>query len=146
MRRWLWLAVGPLLVLLVGGALLLLLPEEEVKSAKTYKEVVVALPSGLQAEFHEMLWDRPGRGLVYRFRFVAPQFEKTDDVDMVMADMQHLCSYYALPKLANTGPMPGQVIISLADKPSEFGQYDPDVTQVFEAYSVKDGSCIWEMF
>jgi len=146
MRRWLWLAVGPLLVLLVGGALLFLLPEEEVKSARTYDAGVVALPSGLEAEFHEMLWDRPGQGLVYRFRFVAPKFEKTDDVDMLMADLQHLCTYYALPKLANTGPMPGQVIISLADKPSEFGQYDPDVTQVFEAYRVKDGACIWEMF
>ena len=61
-----------------------------------------------------------------------------------MADLEHLCNAYALPKIAdNTGPKPNQIIISLADKPSKFGQFDADVTQVFEAYRVESGACIW---
>ena len=104
------------------------------------------LPSGLTAQLQEMLWDRPGGGLVYRFRFVAPDFTGVADFDTVMGDLAFLCAEFALPKLANTGPQPSQIIISLADKPSEFGVYNPDVTQVFEAYSVENGTCIWEVF
>lgn len=145
MKRWIWLTVGPVLVIAVGIGLMLILPEDG-KPTKRMGKVGVVLPSGLEAELHEMLWDRPGQGLVYRFRFVAPQFKPTDDVDVLMKDLEHLCTEYALPKLADTGPMPNQVIISLADKPSEFGQYNPEINQVFEAYSVRDGACIWEMF
>lgn len=107
----------------------------------------VVLPSGLKTHLQEMLWDRPGGGLVYRFRFVAPEFS-TDgmDFDILRADLEHLCNEFALPRLANVGPEPGQVIISLADRESEFGIFDPDVAQVFEAYSVENGSCIWEVF
>ncbi len=145
MRRFLWLAVGPLLVVGVGVWLMLILPEEG-KPTKRMGTSGVVLPSGLEAELQEMIWDQPGQGLVYRFRFVAPAFERADDMDIVMADLEYLCTNFALPKLANTGPMPNQVVVSLADKPSEFGQFDPTVTQVFEAYSVKSGTCIWEMF
>lgn len=111
------------------------------------KEERIVLPSGLQAELQEMLWDRPGGGLVYRFRFVASEFTGADDAfDTAMADLEFLCNSYALPRVAGTGPQPGRIIISLADRPSEFGQFDPDVTQVFEAYTVENGACIWEMF
>ncbi|MDF1669821.1 MAG: DUF6497 family protein [Roseovarius sp.] len=145
MRRFLWLAVGPLLVVGVGVWLMVVLPEES-KPTKRMGASGVVLPSGLEAELQEMIWDQPGQGLVYRFRFVAPAFERADDMDIVMADLEYLCTNYALPKLANTGPMPNQVVVSLADKPSEFGRIDTSVTQVFEAYSVKNGTCIWEMF
>ena len=146
MKRLLWLAVGPLFVIGVGAWLIWVLPEEETKDIKRSAKAGLVLPSGLEVELQEMLWDRPGQGLVYRFRFVAPAFEQTNDMDQVMGDLEYLCTSYALPKLADTGPLPNQVIISLADKPSEFGQFDPSVTQVFEAYRVEDGACIWEMF
>ncbi|QGY00315.1 hypothetical protein EI983_05660 [Roseovarius faecimaris] len=122
------------------------LPEEEVKDSARSGSAGVSLPSGLEAELQEMLWDRPGQGLVYRFRFVAPAFEQTDDVERTMTDLEHLCTHFALPKLANTGPLPNQIIISLADKPSEFGQYDENVVQVFEAFRVENDTCIWEVF
>ena len=147
MKRVLWLAVGPVLVVAVGLWLVLVLPEDEDKASKEAgKAGVVTLPSGLQAELQEMIWNQPGQGLVYRFRFVAPDFKPGEDMDALMADMEHLCTRFALPKIASTGPAPNQIIISLADKPSEFGQFDPDVTQVFEAYRVETGACIWEMF
>ena len=107
----------------------------------------VVLPSGLGAHLQEMLWDRPGGGLVYRFRFVAPEFTAEEvDFDVLRADLEHLCNAFALPRLAAVGPVPSQVIISLADRASEFGVIDPDITQVFEAYSIENGSCIWEVF
>lgn len=109
-------------------------------------EEPLILPSGLEAELQEMIWDRPGGGLVYRFRFVAPGFTGVDDMSVVMADLEYLCNTFAVPRLANTGPQPGKIVVSLADQPSEFGIFDPDITQIFEAYSVKDGVCIWEMF
>lgn len=115
-------------------------------AAKSAAEEPIVLPSGLDVEFHEMLWNRPGQGLVYRFRFVAPEFVETDDFDMVMTDLEFLCTEFAIPRLANTGPMPNQVIVSLANQASEFGRYNPDVTQVFEAYRIQGNSCVWEMF
>ncbi|MFD1160045.1 DUF6497 family protein [Roseovarius aestuarii] len=107
----------------------------------------VMLPSGLKTHLQEMLWDRPGGGLVYRFRFVAPEFSTEKlDYDLLSSDLEHLCNEFALPRLSNVGPEPGQVIISLADRESEFGVIDPDLNQVFEAYSVENGACIWEVF
>jgi len=64
----------------------------------------------------------------------------------VMEDLDWLCVTYALPRLSNIGPQPGRVVISLADRPSEFGVYDPAVIQVFEAYRSEGDTCIWEMF
>lgn len=145
MRRQLWFAGGALA--LAGGAVALWLglgadaPRKSSEDAAT-----IVLPSGLKAAFHEMLWNEPGEGLTYRFRFVAPALRTTGDVETVTADLQFLCTRYALPKIAGTGPLPGQVIISLADKPSEFGTFNPDVIQVFEAFDVRSGACIWEMF
>ncbi len=147
MKRLVWLAVGPLMVVAVGLWLVLVLPEEEVKDANRTGKAGLAVPSGLEVELQEMIWDQPGQGLVYRFRFVAPAFAADEDMDRTMADLEHLCNAYALPKIAdNTGPKPNQIIISLADKPSKFGQFDADVAQVFEAYRIEDGACIWEMF
>ncbi|MEO3415617.1 DUF6497 family protein [Roseovarius sp. CAU 1744] len=107
----------------------------------------VVLPSGLETYLQETLWDRPGGGLVYRFRFVAPAFSAAEaDFDAVSADLEHLCNSFALPRLSNVGPLPSQIIISLADRESEFGVIDPDVSQVFEAYSIEEDTCKWEVF
>lgn len=107
----------------------------------------VVLPSGLTAYLQEMLWDRPGGGLVYRFRFVAPEFvADLQDFDVTRSDLEYLCNVVALPKLPNIGPEPSQIVISLADRESEFGVIDADLGQVFEAYSVQGDTCVWEVF
>lgn len=106
----------------------------------------LTLPSGLVVKFHERIRDEAAEGKVLRFRFVAPEFTGTEEFEVLMADLEHLCAAFALPRLAMEDPMPDKVIISLADKPSLFGVFDPDTAQVFEAYSVEGGSCIWEMF
>ena len=119
-------------------------------SAAAAEEEALPLPSGLTARVQEVLTDRPGLGLTYRFRFVAEGFAGVGgtetQLESVLADLIWLCESYALPRLANIGPVPAQVVISLADQPSEFGVFDPDVIQVFEAYRPREGACIWEMF
>ncbi|EDM71744.1 hypothetical protein RAZWK3B_20366 [Roseobacter sp. AzwK-3b] len=110
------------------------------------KEERLVLPSGLEAGLQEVISDQPGQGLTYRFRFVAPEFTGKEEFDSIMADLEYLCMSYAIPRLPAIGPQPRQVVISLADHPAEFGVFDPDVTQVFEAYRIEDGTCIWEEF
>jgi hypothetical protein len=105
---------------------------------------VLSLPSGLTATPYEV---RTGNGGIYRYRFLAPEFTaEGQSLGLLMIDLEYLCNAYALAHLANAEPVPKQVIISLADRESEFGAIDPDVTQVFEAYRVEDGACKWEMF
>ncbi|WP_297769603.1 DUF6497 family protein [uncultured Roseovarius sp.] len=114
------------------------------------QEEALPLPSGLEARVQEVLTDRPGGGLTYRFRFVAEGFEApgNDSVSLerMQADLLWLCESYALPRIANIGPQPGRVVISLSDRPSEFGVFNPEVLQVFESYSPEGDTCIWEMF
>lgn len=109
------------------------------------EEEALILPSGLEVHLQEMLWDRPGGGLVYRFRFVAPDFSGDGDFAQQADDLEHLCNSFAVVRLAEIGPQPSRIVISLADRASEFGHYDPDVTQVFESFSLEGKSCLLEL-
>jgi len=132
-------------VRLAAGMALVLLAQAPAAAAQ---EEALRLPSGLEARLQEVLTDRPsGGGLTYRFRFVAKGFKGGEaGLEQVMEDLEWLCVTYALPRLSNIGPRPGRVVISVADRPSEFGVFDPTVIQVFEAYRPEGDTCIWEMF
>lgn len=125
-----------------------ILPVLVLASAAAAQEEALRLPSGLEARFLDVITDRPeGGGLIYRFRYVAEAFEaRPEQVEAIGADLSYLCEVHALPRISNMGPQPRQVVISLADRASEFGVYDPEVTQVFEAFRPEDGTCIWELF
>ncbi len=110
------------------------------------EEAPIALPSGLQAHLQETITDQPGSGLVYRFRFFAPEFTGQEDFDIQTADLEHLCNDYAIPRIAEIGPQPNRIVISLADRPSEFGQFDEAVMQIFETFSLQSDTCILELF
>lgn len=110
------------------------------------KEERLILPSGLETYLHETLWDERSTGLAYRFRFVAPDLTGQEDFETKMTDLEYLCNSYAVPRMANIGPQPTQIVISIANQESEFGVTDPNVIQIFEAYSLDQGGCIWEMF
>lgn len=113
-------------------------------------EELIAVPSGQDVSLQDVIWNAPGpEGLTLRFRFLAPGIARdggTVGFDQAVADMQALCETYALPRLAELGPVPSQVIISLSDRPVAFGEARPDATQFFEAFSVQDGICIWEAY
>ncbi len=113
-------------------------------------DVPIPVPSGQPVVLQDVVWNAPGpEGLTLRFRFLAPQIARnggTVDYALASEDMRHLCQSYAVPRLSEFGPQPAQVIISLSDMPVPFGETAPEATQFFEAFSLQDGACIWEMF
>lgn len=109
----------------------------------------ITVPSGQEITLQDVIWNAPGPdGIALRFRFLAPGIAPGGgvDFDMAAADMQHLCDAYALPRIAEQGPHPEQVIISLSDVAVPFGEAAPEATQFFESYRIEDGVCVWEMF
>ena len=109
----------------------------------------IEVPSGQDVTLQDVIWNAPGPdGLALRFRFLAPGIAPGGGVafETASADMQHLCDTYALPRVAEQGPHPEQVIISLSDVAVPFGEAAPEATQFFESYRIEDGACVWEMF
>lgn len=108
----------------------------------------VDVPSGQPVEFHEVIRDARGpKGLTLRFRFVAPWIADGEDkigFAETSADMDYLCTSFALRRVPRPGPLPKQIIISLSAAPLEFGDLRPEITQFFEAYAISDDVCIWE--
>ncbi len=110
----------------------------------------LAVPSGLEVVLHEVITDPRGvDGLTIRFHFIAPAIGAEDgfDPDAALADMEHLCQNYALPRLASgTGPTPAHVVVGLADRPVPLGEVDPDAVQLFEAFRIEDAACVADIF
>lgn len=110
----------------------------------------VSVPSGQAVTLLEIVTDDRGpAGLTYRFRFIAPGIAEEGGAvsfEDAIADMDHLCREYVLPRLSQVGPAPSQIVISLADRPTEFGVATPESTQFFEAYRPSEEDCIWEGF
>lgn len=113
-------------------------------------DVSVAVPSGQSVTLQDVIWNAPGPdGLTLRFRFVAPAIAKSApvvDFETAIGDMRALCDGFALPRIADFGPEPAQIIVSLSDVPVQFGEAAPDATQFFEAYRIENGKCVWEIF
>ncbi|AGT09007.1 DUF6497 family protein [Paracoccus aminophilus] len=65
--------------------------------------------------------------------------------DPVHDDIVWICENLALPEALKSSRRPQQIVISLADRESVFGTYDPDVLQIFESFTLpKDrDSCEW---
>lgn len=123
---------------------------EPTAGAALGSDALIPVPSGQPVTLQDVIWNAPGpEGLTVRFRFVAPQIARDKgSVDYALAaeDMAHLCQTYALPRIAEFGPHPSQIIISLSDVALPFGDAAPEATQFFDAFSHQDGVCIWEMF
>jgi Family of unknown function (DUF6497) len=110
----------------------------------------IVVPSGQGVTLHDVIVDAPSPDTaIYRFRYLAPAIARdggTMNFETSIADMQHLCESYALPRL--TAPLPAklEVIISFADLPVPFGETNPQATQFFVAFTIKDSLCILEPF
>jgi Family of unknown function (DUF6497) len=113
-------------------------------------EEVIEVPSGQKVVLLEVITNVPGpAGLAARFRFLAPAIARQGgsvDAETAAADMDFLCQSYALPRLSSLGPQPAQIILSMSDQDVPFGETRPEATQFFNAYSIADGTCVWEMF
>jgi hypothetical protein len=108
----------------------------------------IPVPSGMEVTWVDTVHDVNGpMGLTARFRFLAPQIgQGAVSFETASADMQALCTTWALPRVSITGPQPAQIVIVLMDRVVEFGVADESATQFFEAYAPQDGACIWEAF
>lgn len=111
--------------------------------------LAINVPSGQPLELQEVLVDRQDTQTWLRFRFVAPQIARDTgalDYADTVPDFLHLCDALAVPYMADYQLTGDMIVISLADRATEFGAPDPDVTQFFEAFRIRDGACIWEEF
>lgn len=107
------------------------------------------VPSGQSLTLNEVLIDSVGGEDWLRFRFLAPQIARgAGDVTYVDAegDFVHLCEHVARPYLADQGLSADVIVISLMDRPVEFGTTDPDATQFFEAFRIEDNRCVMDVF
>lgn len=143
-RLFLYLAI---ILAAIVAASWLLVPRAP---AQSLPAGAIALPSGQVVTLLDVITNVPGSdGLATRFRFLAPAVARdggTVDADLAGADMDWLCQNFALDRLSNIGPQPEQIIISLADRDVPFGESHPEATQFFNAYSIADGVCRWDMF
>lgn len=116
-------------------------------SSPVVAETNLAVPSGQPVHLSDVLLDNNPGELWVRFRFVAPKIGS--DVgrigyDVASVDMEHLCHTLAVAYVAEYDLEPARVVISLSDRPTEFGRAAPDATQYFEAYRLEQAQCIWE--
>ena len=136
-----------LLPSIVAASLLLLAACKEEEAAPAAAGAAgqgVALASGDVAALQEVVTNAPGAtGATARFRFVLAGLKPDEDRS---ADMQALCDGYGLAHVTGMVPPPRQIVISLADRETPFGEAAPDAVQFFEAYRVENDRCIWEMF
>ena len=110
---------------------------------------VVLLPSGQEVVLQDVISNVPGpEGMTLRFRFVSPAVAPGGGLEFEAASeaLQHLCDTYALPRVAEFGPAPAQIVVSLSDVALPFGEAAPEAVQFFESYRIEDGACLWEMF
>ena len=59
-------------------------------------------------------------------------------------DFPRLCEAFAIPYIAEYQLEGDVIVISLADRATEFGANDPDATQFFEAFRPDGATCVWE--
>lgn len=100
----------------------------------------IALPSGRVARWLDSAQDTLGpAGLTFRYRFVADGLVPDMPEQALIAvqqDITALCNVWVVPRVARPGPLPSEVVITLMDRPTVFGETDAGVVQMFEAYSL----------
>ena len=105
----------------------------------------VTVPSGLEVERIEVIWDDDLA--LARFRFLAPGIAARGfDLRGLRSDMQALCQTLALPETRAARPDWDEVVISLSSAVIPFGQADPEVVQSFEGFRLQGPDCIWVPF
>ncbi|WP_170558715.1 DUF6497 family protein [Ruegeria atlantica] len=110
-------------------------------------ENLLPVPSGQPVHLSDVLLDDNPGELWVRFRFIAPKIGSDSGrigYDIASVDMEHLCQTLAVAYVAKYELEPARVVISLSDRPIEFGRSSPDATQFFEAYRLEQSRCIWE--
>jgi hypothetical protein len=105
----------------------------------------LVLPSGLEVERIEVIWDEDM--MLGRFRYLAPEIAARGfDLGTLRPDMDALCRTVALPETRAARPDWDEVVISFSSVAIPFGEADPEVVQSFEGYRLQGEGCIWTQF
>ncbi|MFN4057313.1 MAG: DUF6497 family protein [Roseinatronobacter sp.] len=109
------------------------------------------LPSGNDAAVLDQIWDEDMD--MIRLRYIVPKLAEPPalylaDGERVFSDMQWLCEQ-TLTDLAGAGQDLAAegwrgAIVTLLDRPLDFGQRDPSVVQVFESFVFGMDGCDWD--
>jgi hypothetical protein len=108
-----------------------------------------SVPSGQDVTLYDALLDEVGAETWLRLRFVTPAISRdggTVDFPTASADIEALCSDFALDYVATHSVKADKIAISFSDRETPFGVANPDVTQFIEVFALQDGRCIWEAF
>ena len=104
----------------------------------------VPVPSGLEIALADVMLE-PEPPLA-RFRFVAPAIG--GDTGLTFADVADdlgwLCEALVIPALDQQGWDGDRVVLSVSDRPTDFGIYDPDVVQFFQPFRLEGDTCAWD--
>ena len=104
----------------------------------------IAVPSGLEIALADVILDRDAG--IARFRFVSGALSGDEGLTFseVADDLTWLCEGVVRPALSQQDWTGDQVVLSVSDRPTEFGVYDPTVVQYFQPFRLEDDGCAWE--
>lgn len=109
------------------------------------------MPSGNVATPLDQIWDEEMD--MIRLRYIVPKLAEPAalylaDGERVFRDMQWLCERAVQDMEASGADPVGEgwrgAIVTLMDRPVEFGLRDPDVVQVFESFAFGMDGCDWD--
>lgn len=139
-----WLALGSALTsagLAVAALLLPRLPEPvcDLNALHT-------LPSGRTAQLCEVLEEaQPFSSVQWLVvRMVVPDLPSAGQ-ERDHSDHAWACAQVALPGIADAVSPPARIVVQLMAEPFPRGEPAPGIIQSIEAYSIREGVCIWEL-
>lgn len=110
-------------------------------------EAQLSVPSGQPVYLLGYVDETGSDDAIFRARYVAPALQQfAEDFELVLGDLEHLCNRQALPNVTAAGLEPARIVVSLSAEPLDLGVIAPDIVQVFESYTIKDGTCMWEIY
>ena len=107
----------------------------------------ISVPSGAEIALYDVILEADAQ--IARFRFVMPDIAVAGGHKAfadVVGDLQYVCDSVIVPALHGNGWSGGEVVVSVSDRPVDFGVYDPEVTQFFQPFRMEADACIWEDF
>jgi hypothetical protein len=104
------------------------------------------LPSGRAAELCDILPEtQPFTSATWLVvRMVVPELPETG-VENIHTDHDWVCAQIALPAAEAADTPPARLVVQMMAEPFIRGEPAPGITQSVEAYTIRDGVCIWEL-
>jgi len=104
------------------------------------------LPSGRAAELCDIVTEtQPFTSVDWLVvRMVVPDLPGPG-VESAHGDHDWVCGEIALPVVDELAAPPARIIVQLMAEPFVRGEPAPGITQSIEAYTLRDGVCMWEL-